>query len=244
MIFGYQKIKLIIMIIFVMVIGLNMSNVYGASDRIYSVTVENLTAGQPFSPVLAATHHRNISMFSVGNLASGGLEAIAEDGNSSPMFNRFFLSGLVTRVLDAGVPLTPSGTIVGDFTDSVTFKILAHPEDKFTMAAMLICTNDGFIGLDRVDLPKKGELVYWLNGYDAGTEMNTEMSEHIVDPCSALGPFGLFGDPNGNEDTAVDMVPHQPIQHHPTNIAGIGDLSINDHGWADPVAKVTITRME
>jgi hypothetical protein len=244
MFYGYQKIKLIIMIFFVMVISLNVSNVFASSDRIYSVTVENLANGQPFSPVLAATHHRNISMFSIGDLASGGLEAIAEDGNSSPMFNRFFLSGLVTRVLDIGVPLTPSGTVVGDFTDSVTFKILAHPEDKFTMVAMLICTNDGFLGLDRVDLPKKGELVYWLNGYDAGTEMNTEMSEDIVDPCSALGPLPLPGDPNGNEDLAVDMVPHQPIQLHPTNIAGVGDLTVSDHGWTDPVAKVTITRME
>ena len=241
---GYQKIIFVIMIVLVVFVGINMSNVYAGSDRIYSVTVENLTDGQPFSPVLAATHHRNISMFTVGDLASGGLEAIAEDGNSSPMFNRFFLSGLVTRVLDVGVPLTPSGTEVGDFTDSVTFTILAHPEDKFTMAAMLICTNDGFLGLDRVDLPQKGDLVYWLNGYDAGTEMNTEMSEDIVDPCSALGPFALSGDPNGNEDIAVDMVPHQPIQLHPTNIAGSGDLSMSDHGWTDPVAKVTITRME
>ncbi len=62
------------------------------------------------------------------------------------------------------------------------------------------------------------------------------------DNVSVAGPFPLAGDPNGNEDDAVDMMPHMPIIHHP-NIMGTGDLSVAEHGWTDPVAKVTITRV-
>jgi hypothetical protein len=241
--YHYHLVSKIIIIICALLF-LNINEVYAEDDRIYEITVMNLTNGQPLSPVLAATHKKAISMFTVGEQASRGLEAIAEDGDSSLMFNRFFLSGEVTRVWDVGVPLTPQGTVVGSFTDSVTFKILAHPHDKFTMVTMLICTNDGFTGLDRVDLPNKGTMMYWLDGYDAGTEMNTELSEDIVDPCSALGPILLPGDPNGNEDAAVDMDPHMPIMHHPTNIIGGNDLTVLDHGWTDPVVKVTITRID
>ncbi|MFQ5557179.1 MAG: hypothetical protein ACE5GB_06690, partial [Acidimicrobiales bacterium] len=40
------------------------------SDRVYLVTVENLTSGQPFTPPVAATHHRRTGMFTVGGPAS------------------------------------------------------------------------------------------------------------------------------------------------------------------------------
>ena len=64
--------------------------------------------------------------------------------------------------------------------------------------------NDGFTGLDRAKLPRQGAAIFWLEGYDAGTEDNTERGEDIVDACSALGPVPLAGDPNGNENDAVD----------------------------------------
>ena len=56
------------------------------AERSYTVTFENLTTGQPFSPIVAATHQNAIGMFGVGDLASAGLEAIAEDGDNSLMF--------------------------------------------------------------------------------------------------------------------------------------------------------------
>ena len=132
--------------------------------------------------------------------------------------------------------------LVGDFRDATTFDIVARPGDKLSLATMLICTNDGFTGLDRAKLPKKGSAVYLTNGYDAGTEENTESSGDIVDPCSLLGPVELAGDPNGNDDDGVDTDPAGRIAHHP-NISGDGDLSAHDHGWTDPVTKVTVTQV-
>jgi hypothetical protein len=134
--------------------------------------------------------------------------------------------------------------VAGAFTDSVTFLIRGRPGDRFSIATMLICTNDGFTALDAVVLPLQGTQTFMLNSYDAGTENNTERSRDIVDPCSELGPEKLSSDPDGNidADAAVDTNPPQPIRFHP-GIQGTGDLKPALHGWADPVAMVTIERM-
>jgi hypothetical protein len=232
----------------VFVLGIGMGYADGDEMATYNITIQNLTRGQPLSPIVGATHEKKIGMFKVGELASGGLEAIAEDGDQTLMFNRFFglIGDQVTSAFGKppGMPsLTPSGTMVGNFTDALTRTVMAGSRDRFSMATMLICTNDGFTGLDRVKLPRKGAMIFLLNGYDAGTEMNTELSADIVDPCSALGPLMLAGDPNGNNNIDVDMDPHVPIMHHP-NIKETGDLTCSDHVWTDPVAKVTITRVD
>jgi hypothetical protein len=133
------------------------------------------------------------------------------------------------------------GKVVGSFTDTASFEIRAREGDRLSLATMLICTNDGFLGLDSVKLPDDEARTFFLNGYDAGRENNTEVSEHIVDPCSALGPAVLPGDPDGNLESGpgVTTDPPERIRHHP-NIQGGGELSVALHGWSDPVAKVTV----
>jgi hypothetical protein len=217
---------------------------FGGSPELstYRVTLVNLTSSQPFSPPVAATHQKAIRMFQVGSVASSELAAIAQDGNEVPMFNRFATSDKVTQAVDVGRPLTRSGTTVGSFTDTATFEISAAPGDKFSIATMLICTNDGFLGLDAVKLPKAGSQTFFLAGYDAGAEENTEQSVDLVDPCSVLGPTPLPGDPDGNRDAEVATVPADVIKHHP-GIQGVGELSVAQHGWSDPVASVTIERI-
>lgn len=207
----------------------------------YRVTIQNLATGQPISPPVAVTHSRDLHLLEVGELALPEIEAIAEDGNQAPAVA--LLAGLagVTQVVDVGLPLTPAGTAVGDFHDAVTFDIQGQFKDRFSLAGMLICTNDGFVGLDSARLPQQGAAVYLAQAYDAGTESNTELSGDIVDSCSALGPVALAGDPNGNEDATVNTDPAQAIAHHP-GIAVVGDL-LAVHGWDGPVAKITITRI-
>lgn len=206
----------------------------------YRVTIQNLSANQPLSPPVAATHQKSIRMFQVSRFASDELAAIAQDGNQVPMADKFRNSNKVTQVVDVGQPLTRKGTTVGTFTDSATFEIQAAPGDKLSLATMLICTNDGITGLDAVNLPQSGTQVHLANGYDAGREPNTELSQDLVDPCSALGSTPLPGDPNGNQNPASN--PTQPIHHHP-GITGGGHLSVAAHGWTDPVVRVTVTRL-
>ena len=180
--------------------------------------IANLTGGQPFSPPVAATHQNGIRMFRIGRDASAELEAIAEDGDPTPMFDLFNGSEKVTDAVSVGVPLAH----MDPFMPSVSFMIESR-YDRFSLATMLICTNDGFTGLDSVRMPRRGSKVFLLNGYDAGTEDNTEASIDIVDACSALGPEPLDGDPNGNANAPVDTMPHEATAHHP-NIMGGGDL--------------------
>lgn len=209
--------------------------------KMYRVTIQNLTPGQPLSPPVAATHRGGFRLFRVGDEASSELEAIARDGDEVPMYD--LLAGLshVFDVVDVGVPLTPYGSVVGSFTDAAEFLIEGRNEDKISLASMLVCTNDGLVGLNRAELPNKGSSVFTLRGYDAGAEDNTELSPDIVDACSALGPLVLNGDPNGNENAAVNTVPRGVIAAHP-GVLGVGDLGAI-HEIPAGVAKVTITRV-
>ncbi|HLC28106.1 MAG TPA: spondin domain-containing protein [Dehalococcoidia bacterium] len=217
----------------------------GPPHRTYRVTLSNLTDGQPFSPGAAATHRPSFHAFEVGELAHPAIEAIAEDGNHMPAIQALTdlaEDGVVSDWYEIGRPITRAGTVVGDFTDSITFEIDARPGDRLSLATMLICTNDGFTGLDGVKLPAQGSVTYHSMGYDAGTEENTEESEHIVDPCSGLGPVPLAGDPN-DPNGGVASDPLEPISHHP-GISGDGDLSASMHDWMNPVAEIEIERID
>ncbi|MGQ0569232.1 MAG: spondin domain-containing protein [Armatimonadota bacterium] len=239
---SFRSAALVVALVLSAVLPVGLDTQAAPGTVTYRVTLLNLTTGQPFSPPVAATHQKTIRMFEVGRLASDQLAAIAVDGDQIPMFNLFNGSSRVTQVVDIGRPLTPRGIVRGTFTDSVTFDIIARPGDKLSLATMLICTNDGFLGLDAVNLPQTGAEAFLLNGYDAGRENNTEQSQDIVDPCSGLGPVMLAGDPDGNNDASVVTVPRQRIHHHP-NIQGVGDLFRDIHGWIDPVAVVVVVKL-
>lgn len=202
----------------------------------FRITLENLAEGQPLSPPVAAAHSRKIAIFERGAIASPELEALAEDGNQIPLFDLLAASRRVRDVIDLGAPLFPAGQP----GDAATFDLKARAWDKLSLATMLICTNDGFAGLDAVDLPWRGSSVFWLNAYDGGTEDNTERTPDIVDPCGAIGPVAF--PPDGNENDAVDTMPRELIAIHP-NIQNVGDLVPPFHSWVLPIARVTVTRV-
>ena len=207
--------------------------------RRYEITIENLSDGQPLSPPIAITHRKQLSLFAKGELASPEIEAIAEDGNNGFAAELWPTFRKTTQVVPLSQPLTRYGTTVGDFSDTITFEIWARPGDRLTIASMLICSNDGITGLSGVRLPKWGERTYYSHAYDAGTEANSELSSDLVDPCSALGPHPLNGDPNGNENTAVAPT---PIYLH-DGIQGNGDLT-DAHDWNNKISRITIERIE
>ncbi len=213
----------------------------------YEVTIENLATGQPVSPPVAATHANTLHLFAEGQIASDALAAIAQDGNPMPMVEmlRTMESG-VTAVVNVGHPLTPANeaAIVGGnrISDSATFTITGAPGDHLSIVTMLICTNDGFTGIDAVTLPATGTMVFEADGYDAGREENTEVSADLVDPCTGLGPLMLMGDPNGNANAEVTTEPMAVIQLH-NGIAGNADLSTEAHGWENPVLRITVTHL-
>lgn len=215
-----------------------------APHRTYEVTITNLTSGQAFTPPLIATHRGSTHLFQVGSAANVGTQEIAENGNLAPLIAQLEGDRAVWDVVAAGAPLVPAGTpMFGTFSDSVTLTITAGPGAQFlSYESMLICTNDGFTGLDRVKLPNQvGATVTWhAAGYDAGTEVNTEDFAHIVPPCQGL--IGVSSADAGTGMSNPALAENGVIRHHP-GIAGGTDLVPGVHGWTDPVVEITIVRV-
>lgn len=207
-------------------------------ERTYEVTVSAVSFGQPLSPPVIATHRPGLALFDVAEQASDAIIAIAEDGNAAPAADALDGSPLVTDVI-VSAPIAPTGTTT-TVPMSRTVELTARPGDRLSVAGMLICTNDGFTGVDRLRLPRAGERTVYLGTYDAGSEENTEESIDIVDPCSALGPVVLDGDLNGNNNAGIDTF--EPIAPHPGVDGAIGDL-LPAHDW-DEAAKLTVRRVD
>lgn len=206
----------------------------------YEVTVENLTSGQPFTPPTLTTHLKGVSLFTVGEPASFELKEIAENGNLDPMLSSLGASDDVREVVVATAgdppPIMPG--------QSVTATINTYRGARFlSFASMFVCTNDGFTGLDTVPLPTTtgAEIELYTNGYDAGTEINTEDFADIVPPCQGL--VGIMSDDEGTGASNPALAENGVVHHH-AGIQGGDDLQSDPHGWDDPVARVTIRKIQ
>lgn len=156
-------------------IGLLLAGTAGtAHAEAYEVTVENLVpggmeTGQPLTPPLGVVHDAGYTLFAPGVMATPGLEVLAEEGN--PM------------MLKAEADGNPnvSQTVVGDgpFLGSVSIMVEGDPGDLFSVVTMLARTNDLVTGVHDVVLPDSGSMMLMTNAYDAGTEENTGLVEHI-----------------------------------------------------------------
>jgi hypothetical protein len=214
--------------------------------RTYEVTVQLVAGGQPLTPPLIATHEGDTDVFSVGQSASLGVQEIAENGNLAPLIASLEADPAVSDVIAAGAPrpLVPPGSPMSDiFSDEVTVTIEAGPGARFlSYVSMLICTNDGFTGIDRLRLPNRvGDSVSAATAsYDAGTELNTEDFADMVPPCQPLMGVSSGEPGTGMSDPALA---EGGVIHHHSGIEGGADLLPADHGWTDPVTLVTITRL-
>ena len=99
------------------------------------------------------------------------------------------------------------------------------------LAAMLLPTNDTFVSLNGVRLPRHGSVSYLADAYDAGSEPNDELCASVPGPTCGGEGYSPAVDGEG-------FVYPAPGTH------GEGDLSVAQFGWSGPVAKVTITRLD
>ncbi len=179
-------------------------------------------------------------MFRVGYDASNGIRQIAENGNLGPLDEALNASNDVADVVIA-VAGTPPPVMPGQ---AVKFTINTKPGyDYISFASMLICTNDGFTGLDSRKLPQHiGEYAsFGIRAYGAGTEVNTEDFADIVPPCQGL--VGISSDDAGTGESNPALYEGGVIKSHP-NVQGGDDLVPSVHGWSDPVGKVRVRRIK
>ena len=211
--------------------------------RTYDVTIRNLTVGQPLSPPLLATHRGNYELFSPGASATHGLQQLAENWNQGPLRDELAGTRGVFDVQSSHLPLAPPSRQANvGLSNSITIKITAGKGARFlTVASMLMCTNDGFTSTGApIQLPRVvGEPLRTVTmGWDAGTEVNTEAWGDLVDACQMLmnGP-GVAG----SSTTNAALAENGTVHHH-GGIHGGGDLG-SFHGFADPIAEVTVLRV-
>jgi len=208
--------------------------------KTYKVTITNLTAGQPITPPILITHTSRTQIFTVGEEASEGIQQIAENGNSAPLLDALSNDSQVHEVVAGMAPLVPAND-PGEtgFGSSETFTITAQGRARYlSFASMLICTNDGFTGLDSISLPRYKKTVY-ARAYDARTEMNTEDLADIVPPCQGL--IGVSSEDMGTGMSNPVLAEKGIVIPHAGINGGI-DLFPEVHGWGDPVIKIEIER--
>lgn len=206
------------------------------------VHVQNLTQGIYFTPILVASHPTSTSLYEIGTEASPELQQMAEGGNLTG------LAGIVTLASgDVGEQEVENGLTAPAATRVFTLES-SEENSVLSIAAMMLPTNDGFIGLDNWKIPEEeGTYTVYLNAYDAGTEANDEIRGSGA-PGEAGMPVPPPLDPLlGTNGTGVTMEESNATVHvHRGNLGdeaqdgGISDVSNTVQRWLNPVAKVTI----
>jgi len=200
------------------------------SDVRYRVTVTNLTKGQTFTPLLLATHDPGVRIFAPGTQASPQLAVLAEEGATDMLAALLrAMPTAVREVVTATGLQTPAVTASFDITGGGVFT-------RLSLAAMLIPTNDAFVGAGSIVLPTGFDpMVVDLLAYDSGTEANDERCASIPGPgfTECGGPGG--GARVGRGEGAVTV--HNGMH-------GVGDMNRSLRDWRGPVARVTIQRVQ
>lgn len=207
-----------------------------------SVKITNLTQAIYFTPLLITAHGSDTKLFRVGESASPELQAMAEGGD---------LSGLVSSLEPVGASsvINPAEGLLAPASSVMTMSIDTGVNDLLSITAMILPSNDGFVGVDSWPIPTEaGTYTLFLNAYDAGTEANNEL---ILDGSGAPGMLGIPANPgadSGSNGTGVTTSETNDRVHiHRGTLGdsdlngGVSDLTSNIHRWLNPVAKLLVT---
>lgn len=216
---------------------MSSSSMAAMTELKYSVTVTNLTAGQPFSPLAYALHYAGFSPFTIGMPATLGVEHIAESGGTDEYIAEAMANSHVMLADHAAGLTLPGKSTTLEINLSVD--MAAADQLLFSLINMLGNTNDGFTGVNSVAL---GALAVGqsmtLNtlSYDAGTELNTETQATVPGPAGGGEGF------NSTRDDMADQVTMHPGAV--TQDDGNVDSTLTQvHRWDNPTARITITRL-
>jgi len=209
----------------------------------FSVEVVNLTRGIYFTPIMVAAHTPDAKLFESGQPASTELAQMAEGGNLAGVTSVLTSIGATQAANPAEGLLAPGASATAELnTDAATGNTV------LSVVAMMLPTNDGFIGLNSIAIPTEpGRYVFNVNGYDAGTEANDELvgSGAPGEPGFPVPP--LISDVPGENGTGISASAENYVHIHrgvigdtdPTG--GVSDIDSVVHRWLNPVARVIVT---
>jgi len=158
---------------------------------------EDFPGNPHFSGLIGGTHNAAVSFWNEGELASLGIQRMAEWGSQTPLDEEVeaaIAAGHAESVLRGGIIYTSPGMT------SMTF-ILSEEFSLVTLVSMIAPSPDWFVGVSGVDLHASDEwaeeLIIQLWPYDAGTDSGTSYNspDQPTDPHEPIslitnGPLG------------------------------------------------------
>jgi len=178
---------------------LTLASISTAQAVDIQISITNLTQGNYFTPRIVVAHTADADLFEVGETASSALTWLAEAGVITDD-QEVASSGMNFEAL-LGPADTDNGSNTWHFFGGLvppastlsyaSFNTFDKP--LLSIASMLIPTNDAFVGLDSIVIPTEaGTYTYYLNAYDAGTELNDELNSTRTD-ITGVGGTALGG---------------------------------------------------
>ena len=202
----------------------------------FEIQVTNLTLGQPMSPIAVIAHTTDYRLFEIGDMASVGLEQLAEAGDNSELIVEADADSNVVFTMSGSGPLPPGATEV------LTLSVEENDavELRLSLVSMLVNTNDALTAARNLsvgDLASGMSMSLRTISYDSGTEANTELSGTIPGPADGGEGF------NAERDDIADAIRgHSGVV---TADDGLATSVLNQaHRWDNPVAAITITRIQ
>ena len=209
----------------ILALGLTLSTAAALSQPAveYEVTITNITPGQTFTDQLVVVHPGSVQLFELGAEAGEPLEILAEGGNPERV---------IQQVADVAmdVDVIPGLLAPGETASTL---VTGHPSRGYiSLAAMLIPTNDTFVALNKVRLPRSGTATYMVPAYDAGTEINDQNCLNMPGPV--CGGEGYSDEPG------------EGFVHIGNGFHELGDdpdvLGPQVYDWRNSVARITVRR--
>ncbi|MCG8528946.1 MAG: spondin domain-containing protein [Opitutales bacterium] len=164
------------------------------SHRTLEIEISNSAPdmGTILTPFWVGLHDGSFDIFNVGEAASGGVEGIAEDGNTGPLSDLFaasvangWSSTLTGPQNPGGPPLFFQGQSSSSFV-SVDANNPSH--EYFSYQSMILPSNDAFVSNDNPTAYRIYEggifqpttiMIEGANVWDAGTEVNDEAPQNV-----------------------------------------------------------------
>ncbi|MEM7133660.1 MAG: spondin domain-containing protein [Chloroflexota bacterium] len=168
----------------------SMTIEHGPMPLSFIVTISNTSGSTVYpgalTPVAFATHSDQYQLFTVGELASAGLEALSEDGNASILHGEF---DNAIGVGHHGVRALAVGASGADpIGDGGAYRFIVMPDAAhpyLSVASMIVPSNDTFLafggqgirlldenGVRRNEADIATDIASDLIAWDAGTERN------------------------------------------------------------------------
>ena len=201
----------------------------------FQVSIDNLTIGQPLSPIAVILHNDNYQVFAIGDSASAELEQLAESGSPTELLDSLTNNDDVLTTDSGAAPVGPGGSE----TFSLTVPESALGTLELSVVSMLVHTNDAIASISALPIntlaSSETTIAYGLT-YDAGTEANSEQAATIPGP-----DFGGEGF-NAARDDIRDQVHVHPGAV--TSQDGLASSALDGtHKWDHPAIRVQIERI-